>query len=296
MSADVLVRLGDEVGGDATPQDVDLFAAEVGCDPVARNTVVDLAALGVTVSAWRAGPVEGWHVGGRIGQVEMMRANAATSRRVRGLLSELLPERWWTWDDQTGLRTGALMLWTLVAREIGSVDRRLPDGRTVADLALDDEQVADYRSHVAWHQDRWLGLTAECGLRVALVMLACQGAWLCRRWWLHPDWLRQVDEFVTYLNEPSRHPDPEAAAALQELQQHGQLANPDEVRRSLLAGPDLLDARTAAYCYWLGLARIAPGAVSIRFGVHPGFLSLLQRPTQAPWSESIQDPAWDGSL
>jgi hypothetical protein len=257
--------------------------------------LVDLVALGIVVSAWRAGPVEDWHVGGRIGQVEMMRANAAITRRIRGLLSELLPERWWTWDRQVGLRTGALLLWTVVAREIGSVDRRLPDGRTVAELALDDEQVADYRSHVAWHRDRWLALTAECGLRVALVMLACQGAWMCRRWWLHPDWPRQVDEFVTYVNEPSRHPVSEAAAAIQELRQQGRLANSDEVRRGLLAGPDLLDARTAADSYRLGLVSIAPGAVSIRFGGHPDFLHVLRRPSQVRWSESNQDAAWDGS-
>jgi hypothetical protein len=147
MSADMLMRLGSLVGRDAAPLDVDLAAAQLGRDPLIRDALIDLAALGVARSTWRQGPVEDWHIAGRIGQVEMMRANAATSRHVRSLLAELLPERWWTWNAQTGLHADALLLWSVLAREIGSVDRGLPDGRTVAELAPDDEQTVEYRNN-----------------------------------------------------------------------------------------------------------------------------------------------------
>jgi hypothetical protein len=164
MSGDMLMRLGSLVGRDASPLDVDLAAAQLGRDPLTRDALIDLAALGITRSAWRQGPVEDWHVAGRIGQVEMMRANAATSRHVRSLLSELLPERWWTRNAQASRHTDALLLWSVLAREIGSVDRRLPDGRTVAELAPDEEQAGEYRNNVLWCRARWLACTAEYGL------------------------------------------------------------------------------------------------------------------------------------
>src|SRR5882757_7457590 len=226
MTADVLIRLGEWASGDATPLDVDLGAVDLGGDPLSRNSVVDLAVLGIVWAAWRQGPVEDWHGARRIGQVDMMRANAAITRQVRDLLCELLPERWWTWDVRVGLRTEALVLWTVLAREIGTIDRHLPDGCTVAELAPDDEEAVDYRNHVLWCRSRWLALTAEYGLRVVLMMLACAGAWKCRRWWLHPDWPSQVDEFIGYLHEPMRHPKPEVAAAIPELQRQGRLAHP----------------------------------------------------------------------
>jgi hypothetical protein len=96
MSADVLTSLRGRVSRDATPLHLDLGALELGGDPVSRDRVVDLVALGITWAAWRQGPVEDWHVAGRIGQVDMMRANAATTRVIRGVLADWLPQRWWT--------------------------------------------------------------------------------------------------------------------------------------------------------------------------------------------------------
>lgn len=276
MGSELLVRLG-VLGRDATPFEADVLAAEVGVDPRFRPTLVDLAALGVTVSAWRRGPVEDWHIAGRIPNPEMMRANAAISRRVRALLSEFLPERWWAWTVRTGLRTDALLLWSVVAREIGAVDRRLPNGRTVAELAAGDERLAEYERHVLWCRDRWAALTAEFGLRVAVLMLACRGAWGCRRWWMHPDWPPQVDKFITFLNEPDLHPNPKVAAAIPGLQRQGRLRDPHEIQQRLLAGPDLLDARLAADCLWNGLLSISPGDVCpATYGSHPEFVTLLE--------------------
>jgi hypothetical protein len=63
---------------------------QLGFDPDDGERVKDLAAVAVTRLAWRDSPVEDWHSirFRRIGDGEMMRANAATTRLVREILAD----------------------------------------------------------------------------------------------------------------------------------------------------------------------------------------------------------------
>jgi hypothetical protein len=57
-------------------------ARQVGINRQDRAEVLDLAAVAITRWAWRDSPVEDWHADpdSRIGDPELMRANAATTR------------------------------------------------------------------------------------------------------------------------------------------------------------------------------------------------------------------------
>lgn len=116
---------------------VGLAVAGFGADPAARGVLADLIAVGVARTAWRDGPVEDWHAGpdSRISDAEMMRSNAAMTRLVRDVLRTWLPPAWWDWDAHEGLRTGAVMSWSMISRELTQRGLILPDGRTLGELA-----------------------------------------------------------------------------------------------------------------------------------------------------------------
>jgi hypothetical protein len=259
--AEVASLLEVQVSGGATVRDVEAAAVELGRSGAARDAVVDLVSLGVTKLAWRDSPLEDWHAAGRIGQSEIMRANAATTRLVRRVISTRLPDDWWRWDDCFGLRTGAMLLFTSMASELTSLARRLPDGRTLAELAPTRQQLGEYSRVVRDCRDRWFELTSHFGLRVVVVMLARRGLASCQRWWLHPSWPHLVDGFVTIGNTSTT----------------GGLVGSGRVREALLAGPDTLTRAEAIACFRAGISGIVVNRAASRRKVErPRFLSLLE--------------------
>jgi hypothetical protein len=141
--------------------------------------------------AWRDSPVEDWHAvpHRRIMNSEMMRANAATTRQVRDLLDRQLLVA-----ATSGARPRVDDMFAAVYRAVADPNRRLPDGRTVAELAPDPSQFAAFDKHVCTYCARWTTVALEYGLPKTLVLLACYAARYCWRWWLAPRWPRVVDE------------------------------------------------------------------------------------------------------
>jgi hypothetical protein len=121
--------------------------------------------LGVTRLAWRDGPVEDWRILGRLLPSELMRANAAVTRLVRRLLAQQLPGRWWIWTTDRGVGEEAARWLFTLADEIGRTQRRLPDGRTVAEIAGEEGQVLEYRRYVWRCWNRWQRLANRFGAR-----------------------------------------------------------------------------------------------------------------------------------
>jgi hypothetical protein len=143
---------------------------------------------------WRLSPVEDWHADSdrRFANSEMMRANVATTRLVRDLLDERLA---WP-DDLDGDLATAVALLTALYRAIVDSDRRLPDGRTVLELASSYPEYAKFDEHVRSELGAWVAMAAERGMRAVLMMLAGQSGGGFRGWWLTPEWPSVVEHFA----------------------------------------------------------------------------------------------------
>lgn len=63
---------------------------QIGVDPNNPSVVLNLAAIGITNGTWRNSPLEDWHGEGRIHDGGMLRANVATTKLVRGVLTDHL--------------------------------------------------------------------------------------------------------------------------------------------------------------------------------------------------------------
>jgi hypothetical protein len=179
----------------------------------------------------------------------MMRTTAAMTRIVRDVLRRWLPEAWWDWDAHMGLRTSAVMLWSMISRELTQPGLVLPDGRTLSELAATPQDFAEYVDHIERCRTRWRALTAPLGLRTVLGILACEAGWLCRRWWLTPTYPRLVEELLRRLRTGSLDTTDPAF-----LHGAGGAGCPTGVvdtaclRGQLLSGPDRLDPVQAARC------------------------------------------------
>jgi hypothetical protein len=134
-------------------------ARQVGVNPQDRAEVLDLAAVAITRLAWRDSPVEDWHADpdSRISNPELMRANAATTRLTRNLLELQVPEPsdQPSHADQSPRHTDADRLFTGIRHALAAPDRRLPDARTVGDLAPSSIELASYTDHVATLTYEW---------------------------------------------------------------------------------------------------------------------------------------------
>jgi hypothetical protein len=169
---------------------VDDAAVQLGLNVGNLDQVADFAAVAMTRLAWRDGPVEDWHSArfGRINDVEMMRANAATTRAVRAVLN----------------RNDIGDVFWRVNEVLPDPLRRLPDGRMVVELSPSPSEFDEYQTHVAACCARWDAVAAGYGIDVVLTLLACRGATFNWNWWRSTGWPRLVDEFTCRLDEPRR--------------------------------------------------------------------------------------------
>lgn len=239
------------------------LVAGLGVDPDDENTVVGLASVGATSLAWRNSPLEDWHACPyrRISQGEMMRASVATTRLVRDLIHTRLPGVSRVTNTVGDGSVAATSLFDAAERVIADPQRRLPDGRTLVELAPSPAHFGVFAAHVRECARWWTVLAAEHGLEPVLWMLACTGGARCQRWWSTPWWPARVEEFVRRLRDPARWDDPLIMAHLNELSAPRDAADHDELRRRLLAGPDRLSAAGAEYCLLTGLG---DGALAAR--------------------------------
>lgn len=235
-------------------------ARQLGFDPDDRGRLADLAAVGIARLAWRDGPVEDWHAvpQRRISDSELMRASAAVTRAVRDLLVAELPPPPWP-REPAGAAGDADRVLADVAAMLSAPGRRLPDGRTLEELAPAREDLAAFAQHVREHTRWWADLAAGHGLYEVLLVLACHAALRCRRWWLGPDWPYLIGEFA----RRSAEADPgqlsvEQAARAQSTGPPPDMAGGSELRDLLSAGPDRLTAELAMYCLRAGLGDLGP--------------------------------------
>jgi len=228
----------------------------MGVDPDSHQSVVDLAAVGVTRFAWRDSPVEAWHRSadvGRIRQGEMMRLNAATTRLVRGVIAAHTPAVLRSADARSALCRGTSRLFDAVNQAMASPDRRLPGGRTLAEMARGMGGQDPLNAHVRACCDYWSELAIQYDVATVLLMLATAGAGKCRNWWLAPHWRHRVDDFIRRLENPAHWKNPGVFDAIARLPRPPDATATDQLRKRLRAGPDLVSAAAADYCLRCGL-------------------------------------------
>lgn len=147
-------------------------------------------------------------------------------------------------------------LFATIGGALSNVDRRMPDGRTIAELAPDAVQLAAFERHVWTLCTGWSRVGAEYGAQQIMALLAVYAGRYCWRWWLAPGWPDVVGEFVRRLDEPARWRDPEIVGQVTRV---GVLdIDGGELRDLLLAGPDRLTPTTAAQCLRAGLGDLLP--------------------------------------
>ncbi|MQA35282.1 hypothetical protein [Modestobacter roseus] len=156
---------------------------------------------------------------------EMMRANAAMTRLVHQHV------------DLAGTD------WPAVGAALTDPDRRLPDGRTLAEYAGRRRLPALHRD-VAGNAADLQRRQDALGPRVSLLRLASLTALWGDRWYGMPVWPRIVEEFCAAADDPAHPhwhgtPPPPRPAAITDAAR---------LRDLLLAGPDHLDAESAAWC------------------------------------------------
>lgn len=207
--------------------------------PVSES-LLDAAALGLTVSAWRNGPIENVHVR-HIPDSEMMRMNTMMSRFFRDHLDiHPAPGRL----RVRTLNTMALLVLT-----------RLPDGRLLWEVA--EDQYEDVLRHVEADLIAFDSRLLTHGREEALNRLRLIGETYASHWWLSPTWDSRVDHFVEALQNPL-HPHwsaaREQAPALGKAP--GRCGDPKLLAEVLKEGPDRLDAEEAAWSIRNGLGSL----------------------------------------
>lgn len=210
---------------------VDLLKA-MGVDASDDSAVLDLAAVGATKLLWRDSPLEDWHSQGwrDIRDADMLRGNVATTRVVRRALGQHL-------DDLAEL-----------GRIVARPERKLPDGRSVAELAVTEADMRDLRRHVNRAAARWTALAEQHEPAGVRAMLACVQGYQRDLWWLTPWWPNHVDEFIQRIEDTSRRPDWVPENVIDAL-----AASAEELRAVLLDGPDKLSRTAAQRCVAAGL-------------------------------------------
>lgn len=241
-------------GSDRDP--LDDAARQLAIDNGNSVQIADLTAVAITVLTWRESPVEDWHAvpHQKINDSEMMRANAATTRLVRDHLRDPLRVAL-----ASGDRVGMGDLLASSCELVTDLERQLPDGRAVRELAPCSDDLDLFREHVRTVAQRCAALARDVGGRETVSMLACFAAAYSWRWWLTPSWPRRIKEFMSRLEDPGRWQDPYMAKQVERLAADGNRSvDHDQLQRRLLAGPDRLDTAGADYCLRAGLHDIRP--------------------------------------
>lgn len=241
--------------------------AKCGLDPDNFTQMIDLAAVGMTVSWWRNTHVEDWHAGSKIGalsDVDMYRINTHTTAKVR--------ERLRGWRRQHHITSMAAVakadpssleeVIVRIYRWLTNPRRVLITGRTLYDIAA--ETLANARKHPDC--DVPDETTAETELaefddevnRKVSYLLVCMDrhdprsvfyapalastTW-ATRWWGKPDYPAHVDAVFAAINDPGHRfwqgkpiPPPPMGTDL------------DKTRRLMLNRPWELPAEV---CQWL---------------------------------------------
>jgi hypothetical protein len=225
MDADVL-------RAEALRRELPATAAYLGIDITSGAGMADLTAVAIAQLAWRNGPVELWHraTPSRVADAEMMRANAATTRVVRGHLP----------DDVLARLPEVL---PAVGDALADPDRCLPDGRTVRLLAAEAADFHLYADQVQAFFDRCGKLVERLGSFEVVGALACYAAAVCWNWWLAPGWPSIAGKIMDCLKGYPADQSSTAAGPLpsSELSLMG-------LHEKLLAGPDRLSTLEARYC------------------------------------------------
>jgi hypothetical protein len=234
---------------------IDDAAVQLGIDIANLEQVSSLVAVAVTRLAWRDGPLESWHSrpNSPIGDVQMMRANAATTRLIFSIVYERM--RWLgtprhIWDGSAFFED--------VGAALVDVTRTLPHGLRVEELATDKADLSDYVDHVVGFCAGWTTLSQAVGLWSTISLLACHAAVFNQRWWMSIGWPNVVAELVRRVKDPAGCDSGFEAAVL------GRLGGPpgglsaEALGDRLLAGPDTLTAGEAEFCLRAGIGHIMP--------------------------------------
>jgi hypothetical protein len=144
------------------------------------------------------------------------------------------------------------MVFRRLRSTLGGLASRLPDGRTLAEIAPSHEEGLRNVEHVAAAVRRWSALAVEIGPESVFGVLACTAGWRARRWWGTPWWPDRVDAFLDGLGELDRH-------VL--LSEHG--VDRDRLGTMLRDGPDLMDVGLVRACLRAGLGDVTVAAEPI---------------------------------
>jgi hypothetical protein len=136
-------------------------------------------------------------------------------------------------------------VFAVIAAALTDPDRRLPNGRRLAEIVPDRPSLQRCRREVRTWCGRWVAITDQVGLHAVLLFLACWTLTTNRHWWLGPDWPLILDRV-------------ELASDLSSASDAGLSTDREVLRSQLLAGPDELSSAAAAFCLRHGLGEPAP--------------------------------------
>lgn len=188
------------------------------------------AAIAFAHHVWRT-PIEEWHCTKRgPDDGEMMRINSAVVRLIR-----------------QGLADG--LSWAAVRETVLDPDRTLPDGRTLL-AALGKTRLARIGAKSAAHAWMFDDYQAKYGRDEALMVVSLSHMGFGADWHGMSDFEEIVDSFCLAVDDPgAQHWDVSKKTGNWPLPSRpGQIVDTAELRRLLLAGPDLLDAESARWC------------------------------------------------
>jgi hypothetical protein len=220
-------------------QVVDFVGEHLGLDPDRdRREMQQLAAIGLTLRAWRNTSLEDLHAGshpsGGFPDSQMMRFNIATTRVVSGFIG----------DDGFD--------WSGLEAALTDPDRELPGNLTVGGLCGEEfERLAvDVEEALAIVE----GTERRRGFLYVLSVLAVQAGISYKDWFGSPWWPDVVERFIELVNDPSSSAwryDPH-----REAEPPG-VADRESLKRALLEAPESLDDDSIYWCLTHGLSRQA---------------------------------------
>ena len=146
-------------------------------------------------------------------------------------------------------------------------------------MATPGEPLDEYLRHVAACCTRWDAVAGGFGADAVLTLLACCGATFNWDWWRSTGWPRLVDEFIRRLDEPQRWKSAGEVANRRALGDPRGGLTSEDLRSVLLAGPDRLNAASAAYCLRAGISALGPQDCGLppvrRRLLPPGYFDLM---------------------